>query len=234
MITKHLLMRMFYAPFNLKNYYQFYIITLWLSGLFIVFALPAYSTHDPFSKVVITSQSAHCSFGKKNAEHPDEITCDYRERVRVELADGSVITADNLHVILDKSVKKKQKTTAEHIEKSTVSEESSSPLRRIFFKEHVYLKQGIHEAWAHTMEVDPATKTCLLKGNVKIIRSKEKPTDYPLEIKSDRAVFNLTTKEATLLGDEEKPVSTIIDITGNQLLKKKSLLALGAGSQKKS
>lgn len=176
-----------------------------------------YSTYgiDPFSHIKITSNKATC---QKNNTDSHAFIFNYIEKVNVTLADGSKITSDYLEIILDgKSINLDAHQSSKHENGKNAKNNSLSNVKKITFKNNVYISNKNREARSDSATINLLENTCLLDGNVKIKQLKGTQNDIPLNVESTQALINLKSSEVTLLGSHQTPVSTTIELSKNIL-----------------
>ena len=173
------------------------------------------SNPDPLSKITITSNKATC---QKDKDIPKQFTFTYHENVLVTFADGSKINSDELEVVLDTT---KNKNLTDLKTTQTPEKNNLSQFKKITFKNNVHLKSTNRSVDADKAELYLGQKGCKLFGNVKIKQTKDNPKDLPILTECNQATLNMQTEQITFLGDNQKPVCTIIEIAGHPGLMKK-------------
>lgn len=166
-----------------------------------------FASVDPFSKITITSDTATCKALKTSTENspkkaPEKFALDYQKNVRVTFADQSSITSDTLHIDFDGS---------NHEAKGKIL----NNFKKITFTNNVCITNAQRTVTAQSADLFLETKKCILQGDVKIRQTKEKPSDIPVSIDSQRAEFSFTDKEILLSGSSSCPVSTTIILDGH-------------------
>ena len=180
-----------------------------------IFAMNSLMRHtygiDPFSHIKITSNKATCQKSKDNSHI---FIFNYIEKVNVILADGSIITSENLEIILDSNdVTLNGKSNYQS--KKTTKSNNLANVKKITFKNNVHISNKNRIADSNSAIINLLENTCLLDGNVKIKQVKISQKDIPLDVESSQALINLKTSEITLLGSHQNPVSTIIELGKN-------------------
>ncbi len=176
---------------------------------------------DPFSHIKITSNKATC---KKSRENPHNFIFNYIDKVNVILADGSKITSDNLEIIIDSNginLSNNVEQSKKHRRKNSKKSDSLSNVKKITFKNNVYISNKNRTANANSAIINMLDNTCLLDGNVKIRQLKVSQNDVPLNVESSQAIINLKTSQVNLVGSQSSPVSTVIELGKNILTSEK-------------
>lgn len=164
----------------------------------------AHASIDPFSKIVITSDKA-CGKSVKNTQagkHVEHFIVDYTTNVRVTFADNSTVTSDKLTAVFEGAPKGLKK-------------EALRGFKKITFLNNVRITHGIRTATADKADLILGEKKCLLEGNVKIRQTKQKQSDIPISIDSQKAEFCFDDKQISLIGSSSCPVSTTIVLEGH-------------------
>lgn len=171
---------------------------------------------DPFSKINIKSNSAIC---QKAQTKPNTYFFSYKKNVIVTLADDSTIKADEVEIELDSSNLKGLTSNT----KTTTSKNSnfSSVVKKINFKNNVKLNSKNKKIDANYAEIDLNQKICYLSGDVFIEQIKQDKKDLPITTKCENATLSFQTEELTLIGNQENPVNTIIEIDKTLIKKSK-------------
>lgn len=169
--------------------------------LVVLDATPLHSEKvDPLSKIIIKSKSL--KFENKSS---DESTIQYRGNVNVLLADKTTINSDFLEILMKKSlILGGDKNDAE----------DNSEIKRIIFEGNVLIDSENRSAKASKAELLLEEKKVILRENIEISQQKEKPKDLPLTIKANEVVIDLNEDDAHIMGSEEKPIETTIELAG--------------------
>ena len=176
--------------------------------------LDAFSVHELFSKIIITSDQATCSKDHKNSGC---FVFQYKKNVMVTFADKSTVSADFLEVVFDSKMKKN--TTHASKKKQHHNTAELNNFKQITFKNNVRIKNAQRSAQADQALLHLQDQRCVLEGNVKIVQTKEKEDDVPVEIKSQKAELNMTTGEVNFLGTSLDPVHTTVLLEGHPALR---------------
>lgn len=172
---------------------------------------------DPFSHIKITSNKATC---QKSNDAAHTFIFNYIEKVNVILADGSKITSDYLEILLDSqgiSLNENLGQSPKHRKKHSDKSNKLSNVKKITFKNNVCISNKNRVANSNSAIINLLENTCLLDGNVKIKQLKVTQNDVPLDVESTQALINLKTSQVTLLGTQQSPVSTVIELGKNTL-----------------
>lgn len=192
--------------------------------LFLMGILPCViaETINPLSKIVITSNNATCS---KQTQDQHAYQFQYQENVQVTFADQSKVTADLLEIIFDGQ---ETKNTAKKTDKNL------SHFKHITFKNNVCIENANRKAVADCARFYVQDQTCELEGNVKIWQKKEKKSDVPIKMTSQKACMNLVTGQLQFVGSSVTPVSTTIVLEGHPSLQRKKKIKAGKTNVKNS
>ena len=87
--------------------------------------------------------------------------------------------------------------------------------KKITFKNNVCITNAHRKATADNAELFIENKKCILLGNVKIRQTKQKLSDIPVSIDSQRAEFSFDDKQISFSGSTKNPVSTTIVLDGH-------------------
>jgi lipopolysaccharide export system protein LptA len=174
---------------------------------------------DPLSKIVITSTMATCTKGDKNS---GEFIFKYQENVKVTFADQSTVTADSLEIIFDSKSKHSHKNKNIHLNAKSPQSTMDS-FKQILFKDHVCVVSAQRKATADMAYFFLPEERCVLEGNVKIWQVKQRKSDVPIAIESEKAELNLASGLVNFLGSTQNPVSTTIVLEGLPGLQKKKI-----------
>lgn len=170
---------------------------------------------NPFSKIIITSDTATCEKSKEN-----NFLITYKNNVTIKLADESTIQANYLIITL-KDIPFNSTSTDNRLTVEKKSENPFAIFEKIILKDHIKMVQKNRSIEADRLELFPKQKRCELFGNIKIQQIKEKAKDLPITAEGSKAILDLNTQEISLLGDTKKPVTTTIIIEGYPTLLKK-------------
>ncbi|MCK4265243.1 LPS export ABC transporter periplasmic protein LptC [Candidatus Babeliales bacterium] len=163
------------------------------------------------SKITICSKSAICSQNKEKKE----LKINYKDNVVVTLADNTTIKSNVLEILLESS-------SLSTIKPDLNSAADSSQIKKVAFNGSVAVQQQNRKLFADSANIYPQQKQCKLSGNVKIQQTKKLDTDIPLTTRANVATLDLNTNELVLLGNQNTPVSTVINIDNHPLVKKLS------------
>ncbi|MFH1832031.1 MAG: LPS export ABC transporter periplasmic protein LptC [bacterium] len=211
---------------NLKN---------WLLILPLFIFSQIMSAPLPWSKIIITSNTAQCK-PQKGSKSLFAFT--YKDNVHVAFVDDSKITSDILEIIFDSKKPTVPAMTHPTIIRPIITPNAFTPktktldsnnkntemarFKSIIFKNNVQFNHINHHARADQAQLFPEQQLCKLSGNVIITQIKNKEKDVPVIIKTNVATINLVTQEVQLEGDCKKPVTTIIELNGPSGLEKKT------------
>lgn len=189
------------APTSPSNFFllsSFFVVTFLLSAFASVTALSA--GIDPLSKIHISSNNAQLH-NKKNRS--TDIT--YKGNVEVVLADNSKINSNTLFLTL-----------------LEVKDDTNSPqFEKIVFNGSINMVRDNINVKADVAEIYPDKKLCKLVGNVQVKQVKQKEKDIPITTEGNTASLNLETNEVIFCGNKREPVTTLINLEGHPILKKK-------------
>lgn len=192
---------------------------LGVSFLFVgtIFCLPI----DPLSKITIKSSRATCS---KNKTDSKDIVLKYLDNVKVEFADLSTVTSQELEVIcnLSKTPTKvlPEKNGAKSLPEKTT--QALSNFKKITFSKNVVINKNEFKATADYADILVDQRLCSLRGNVQIEHKKKSPKDVPVHVKSDAATIRLDSQKILLAGSSKNPVSTVIDLQDHPIMRNKA------------
>ena len=88
-------------------------------------------------------------------------------------------------------------------------------MKQVTFKDNVHISNQNRRVCADCAVINVLENTCRLEGNVKIKQIKVAQNDIPLDVQSTQALINLKTSQVTLLGSNQEPVSTVIELSKN-------------------
>jgi lipopolysaccharide export system protein LptA len=191
------------SGFGLYPFCLFFILTSSVADSFGI---------DPFSHIKITSNKASC---QKSKNDPHTFIFNYIEKVNVTLADGSKITSDFLEIILNSSginLNENLEKSTKHKKRRPHKSNKLTNVKKITFRDNVHISNKNRIACANSAIINLLENTCLLDGCVKIKQAKGKQNDVPLDVESTQALIDLKTSEITLLGSQQTPVSTVIEL----------------------
>lgn len=174
---------------------------------------------DPLSKIIITSSSAVCTKAPQNTigtQNPDYVF-QYQGNVIVTFADASTVSADTLDIVFNG----KQLSQTKKQKHGPTGSASLQNFRQITFKGNVHVKSKQRTIHADKAYFYLSDQKCIFDGHVKIVQNKEKPTDVPVSIQSQKAELNVKTGQVNLLGSVQEPVSTTIILEGHPALQAK-------------
>ncbi|MCF7799384.1 hypothetical protein K9L05_02380 [Candidatus Babeliales bacterium] len=210
--------------------------------IFLIFTIYFFANNlkaniDPLSKITITSNKATCCKDKNDASN---FIFKYIENVNITFADNSKIKSKELEIVIDyKSTKdkdkldKNKKVVKDKQNTKISNSKKQSQIKKIIFNQGINLVSKNKIVDADTAEIYPESKICKLFGNVKIEQKKETPKDLPIITNCKQALLNLQTEELVLQGNEDNPVSTILQIEGKQGLLKKPKIKPAVAKTKK-
>lgn len=192
----------------------------------------------PFSKITITSNSAVCEKEKKENKdflitYKDNVLVKLAEQTNIKAGSLAItLKGVSFNDKVNKELKVKPNKNQKGINKrnavsksfvdsslsstsldSEVTKSSNSSLdmfKKIELLNDVKIQYGNKFVTANKIEVFPDKKTCEFSGNIKIEQKKENPKDIPITAECEKAVLDMNTKEITLSGSPEKPVTTVI------------------------
>ncbi len=174
------------------------------------------ASSNPLSKIQISSHKAVC---QRSNDNPNVFMFSYQKSVKVQLADKTTIRARTLDIVLNENPLQSS-TTTNTLDLPTLTatsdkykKDSFSQFQKITFNHNVRIKKGYRTVRADTVEIFPHKNICELRGNVIIRQRKKHKKHIPFVTRGDKAVLNLKTQQITLVGDEAKPISTIIRLS---------------------
>lgn len=171
---------------------------------------------DPLSKIIVTSERA---VGKTDATNKKIFMFSYLSNVKTVFADNSQITADQLDISFDKDGIATQGVVSSLTKE--IKQDKASQFKKVLFSKNVCIKRQAQIIHADSVELDPSKRCCILQGNVCVSQRKQKSTDVPIDMKSEKAILSLDSGSVTFLGSSIKPVNTVINLGTMDILKKK-------------
>jgi len=177
---------------------------VFLINLFFIFLLNitscfAKESIDPFSKIIVKSDSALFSKDKKDSSL---FNLKYKGNVRVSFADSTKITSENLKIFVR-------------------TKNSKNDIEKIVLEKDVKLNRENRKVQADKVELLVPLSLCKVNGNVKIEQMQNGEKDIPVSTECESAQFRWDKEEIELTGNEEKPVSTTIELGGKLKIFKK-------------
>jgi lipopolysaccharide assembly outer membrane protein LptD (OstA) len=174
---------------------------------------------DPLSKIIITSVKA------SSVPLKEQQSCylvQYRDHVKVELADQTTITGNVLDVVVTTKLannfgsKKNSSLILANQNKKASNVKKEQLFKTITMTGDVVITRPQQVVSADKAELLVPEKKCKAYGHVKIAQTKKNPRDVPFEIESNYALIDLNTEELLLQGSQKKPVSTIIELNNQR------------------
>lgn len=144
---------------------------------------------DPFSKITVKSERA-CF--KKMPQDNSSFSLQYKDNVHVCFADSTTVSADQLEVIVQ------DKTAVE----------------RVIFKNNVVVRREHRNVYADNVEIRVHEKLCTLSGHVRVEQLKNGQGELPMCTMCEKARVHWGSDKIELVGCDETPVCTTIELGG--------------------